>query len=114
VGLTSGAPDGFLHRHVRIVRPTRSATQSEPQLNHWQIEFDTTDQWLNPLMGWTSSRDTAPQISSKFDFDSLESAIAFAEKEGWKYDILQSHDKKLKKKAYADNFKYRPLPKTSN
>lgn len=41
-------------------------------------------------------------------FDTEEQAIAFAKKEGFHYTVLPYHQKKLKAKAFADNFKSVP------
>jgi NADH dehydrogenase (ubiquinone) Fe-S protein 4 len=71
-----------------------------------KIEFDTPNKWVNPLMGWTSTRDTAGQLREMMYFNSLEGAIAFAEREGFAYQVLPYHAKKIKPKAFADNFKW--------
>jgi hypothetical protein len=39
-------------------------------------------------------------------FDSLEEAIAFADKKKLDYTIIEPHVPTPKAKAYADNFKY--------
>jgi hypothetical protein len=57
-----------------------------------------------PLMGWTSSADTRAQL--RLRFDTLEEAIAYAQKEGLMYSVERPHERKVKPKAYADNFKY--------
>ena len=71
-----------------------------------KIEFDTPNKWVNPLMGWTSARDTAQQLREMMWFARLEDATAFAEREGFHYTLLPYHSKKLKAKAFADNFKW--------
>jgi hypothetical protein len=77
-----------------------------------KIEFDTPNKWVNPLMGWTSARDTAQQLREMLYFDSEAEARDFATKEGFAIVVLPSHKKKLKAKSFSDNFKWRGLPKT--
>jgi len=106
-GVVSGLPEGYYKRKVRIVKPAKTAMQSYGE-NHmkWKIQFDSVNKWVNPLMGWTASRDTAPQVN--MEFDSLKEAIAFAEKEGFDYEVLNTNERIRRKKAYADNFRYQP------
>lgn len=61
---------------------------------------------VNPLMGWTSARDTAQQLREMLWFTTEKQAIDFAEREGFHWTILPHHAKKLKAKAFADNFKW--------
>jgi NADH dehydrogenase (ubiquinone) Fe-S protein 4 len=44
-------------------------------------------------------------------FEREEDAVAFAQREGFQYTILPFHAKKIKAKAFADNFKWRGPPK---
>lgn len=44
------------------------------------MRFSRSQQWVNPLMGWTSSRD--PLADMTLRFDSLEAALAFAHQAG--------------------------------
>lgn len=64
-------------------------------------------------MGWTSARDTAQQLREMLYFSTEEQAIQFAEREGFAYTVLPHHSKKLKAKAFADNFKWKGPPKTA-
>jgi hypothetical protein len=57
-------------------------------------------------MGWTSARDTAQQLRETLYFTTEQQAIDFAEREGFSWTILPHHSKKLKAKAFADNFKW--------
>jgi NADH dehydrogenase (ubiquinone) Fe-S protein 4 len=46
--------------------------------------------WENPLMGWTSSGDPlAHQISTTIKFGSKEAAMAFCNKHGWEFEVLE-------------------------
>jgi len=110
VGFTGGAPEEFVRRTCRIYKPSRSATQQGPEYK-WKIEFDSPNKWVNPLMGWTSTRDTAGQLREMLWFDREEDAVGFAQREGFSYTILPYHSKHLKAKAFADNFKWKGPPK---
>lgn len=56
VGITSGAPEQFLKRKVKIYKPARPAGQQMPGPKHWVIQFLNQNVWTNPLMGWTSTK----------------------------------------------------------
>jgi hypothetical protein len=55
-------------------------------------------------MGWTSSADMRSQL--RLRFDTLEEAIAYAQKEGLMYSVERPQERKVKPRAYSDNFKY--------
>ena len=55
-------------------------------------------------MGWTSARDTRTQL--KLRFASREDAIAYAERNGLDYDVIEPHTRRPIIKSYADNFRY--------
>lgn len=59
---------------------------------------------IDPLMGWTSSADTRQQI--KLSFDTKEEAVAYAERNGLPFVILEPERRKPVKKSYADNFRW--------
>ena len=111
-GLASGAPEEFVRRAVRILRPATTACQQGfPGL--WKIEFECTTKWLNPLMGWTSTKDMAGQLVNALQFGSKEEAVAFAEREGFEYEVEPERLPKPVKKSYAENYKCQctqPLP----
>ncbi len=104
-GVVSGLPDGFIRRKVQIYKPCKTSMSSYGDSNttKWTFKFDTTNKWINPLMGWISSRDTATQV--KISFDTVDEAIAFAEKQGFEYTVHQPHERQMKKKSYSDNFR---------
>ena len=90
---------------VRIYKPAKGATQSGfARTRSWLLEFEPTDRKQRErLMGWTSSRDTRRQV--RLAFATLEEAIAYAEKQGLKYAVERSPERKVKPKSYADNFR---------
>ena len=91
---------------VRIYQPPKTAMQSgRARANVWMMEFEpTAARQVEPLMGWTSSADTRAQL--RLRFDTLEEAIAYAKAEGLMYSVEKPRERKIKPKAYADNFKY--------
>jgi len=92
---------------VRIYKPARNAMQSgKGKSGDWVLEH-VADQprTADPLMGWTSSADTRPQV--KLTFDSRELAIAYAEREGLAYTVLpEPATGQVQRKSYSDNFKF--------
>lgn len=93
---------------VRIFRPARTAMQSGEALTHkWVLEFEPTlPRSRDQLMGWTGSADMWRQI--RLRFDTLEEAIAYADRQGYTYTVQMPHRAKRRAKSYADNFRYRP------
>jgi hypothetical protein len=91
---------------ARIYRPAKSAMQSgRANTRRWLLEFEpAAPRETEPLMGWTSSPDTAQQV--RLRFETKEQAIAYAERNGISYQVIEPHDARLRIKAYADNFRY--------
>ena len=55
-------------------------------------------------MGWASSSDTQAQIN--LSFDTLEEAVAYAERNGLAYRVDNPKTRKPVRKSYSDNFKF--------
>lgn len=115
ISLTTGAPSSLrTARRVYIFQPSKSAmTSGRSHINakkSWNLEFDhAQERWENPLMGWISTRDTMNQLGLKFA--SAEDAIAFAQKNGWQFEVREhSEESAWKSKSYSSNFKYSPGP----
>ena len=90
---------------VRIYKPAKTAMQSGVALTHlWVLESEPTRKEVDPLMGWTASRDTMQQV--QLYFHTVEDAKAYAVKQGWRYTIELPHARHVRPKAYADNFAY--------
>jgi hypothetical protein len=91
---------------ARIFKPARTAMQSgEARTKEWVLEFaPASPRAIDPLMGWTSSRDMKAEV--ELAFDSKEEAIAYAEREGLPYQVLEPQPRRQIRKSYADNFKY--------
>ena len=70
--------------------------------------------WENNLMGWTSTADSMDSVMrSHLQFNTKEEAIAFAEKNGWPYDVREPHMRRKERQkrfaGYGDNFRYSML-----
>ncbi len=91
--------------NVRIYKPSRSVMQSGfAKTDDWVLEYEAVSpRKIEPLMGWTSSQDTLNQV--KLNFDSKDDAIAFAQKNGWDFDLIKENLRKIKPKNYSDAFK---------
>jgi hypothetical protein len=91
---------------VRIYQPARNAMQSgRGNTKQWVVQFVApVKREPDPLMGWTSSDNTAHQVVLKFD--TKEEAIAYAQREGYAYVVEEPKAKRLHTRAYSDNFKY--------
>ena len=90
---------------VRIYKPAKTAMQSGvAKTKEWILESEPARKEVDPLMGWTASRDTMQQVQLRFE--TVEEARAYAEKAGWQYTVEKSHERRIRPKAYADNFAY--------
>ena len=91
---------------ARIFQPSKTAMQSgRARTKEWVLEHEpATPREIDPLMGWTSSRDTQAQV--RLEFETREEAIAYAERHGLAYTILEPKLRKTVRKSYADNFRF--------
>ena len=90
---------------VRIYKPAKTAMQSGvANTREWLLESEPTAKEVDPLMGWTASRDTMQQV--ELTFATLDEAKAHAEKNGWQYTVEIPHSRPVRPKAYADNFAF--------
>ena len=90
---------------VRIYKPAKTAMQSgQGNTKEWVLETEPLPKVIDPLMGWTGSRDTMQQV--QLQFATVDEAKAYAEKEGWQYTVEPPNKRHIRPKAYADNFAY--------
>ncbi len=70
---------------ARIFKPAKTARQSGgARTKEWLREFEPASaRDIDPLMGWTSSRDTQAQV--RLEFDTKEEAIDYATRTGLAY-----------------------------
>ena len=88
-----------------IYQPAPSPTQSAPGRREWVLEFEpSSSPEIEPLMGWVGSRDPFAHI--RLRFPDRQSAIEFAEKQGWPYVVQSPPLRRFRPREYADNFKY--------
>ncbi|XP_035496791.1 NADH dehydrogenase [ubiquinone] iron-sulfur protein 4, mitochondrial [Scophthalmus maximus] len=106
ISTVTGVPEEHIKtRKVHIFVPARTAMQSGGNsTKKWKMDFDTRERWENPLMGWASTAD--PLSNMLLSFSSKEDAIAFAEKNGWSYDVTEKRTSKPRVKSYGANFSW--------
>jgi hypothetical protein len=91
---------------ARIYQPPKNAMQSGWAKTHvWVLEFvPSSPRRPDPLMGWIGSADTQAQV--RLTLDTREEAVAYADRNGLTYDVELARPRRVRPKAYADNFKY--------
>jgi len=91
---------------ARIYRPTKTAMQSgRAKTRRWILESIPEQPKLrDPLMGWTGSADMNRQW--RLAFDSRDEAVAYAERKGIDYHIEEPHERRIRPKSYAANFRW--------
>ncbi len=91
---------------ARIFKPAKTAMQSGyARTREWVLVHEPAlPREIDPLMGWTSSADTAQQV--RLEFDTKEEAIAYAERNGIPYALSEPKPRANVRKSYADNFKF--------
>ena len=86
--------------------------QSALPKDRWvmQVEIKDHSQFKHEISGWVSSSDMSNEI--KMTFDRKESAIRYALKNSFNYEIIDPVLQKFKKRSYAQNFikKLTPIP----
>ena len=91
---------------ARIYKPAKSAMQSgEGGTKEWVLEHEpASPRKIDPLMGWTASADMGAQV--RLAFATREEAVAFAERSGIPYRVIEPKLHRQIRKSYADNFKF--------
>lgn len=91
---------------ARIYKPAKTAMQSgSANTKEWVLENEPASaRQVDPLMGWTSSSDTATQV--KLYFDSKDEAVAYAARNGIAYTLSEPKPRKAIRKSYSDNFRF--------
>ena len=91
---------------ARIYQPPKTAMQSGRALTRqWVLEFEpSAPRRPDPLMGWIGGGDTRAQVH--LHFETRDEAVAYAEKNGIPYDLELPQSRRVKPKAYADNFRH--------
>jgi hypothetical protein len=90
-----------------IFKPAKTAMQSgRAKIHEWVLEYEPqSPKVVDPLMGWTGSSDMkADQLSLKFP--TREAAIDYAERHKIAYRVEDQHERRVRPKSYADNFRW--------
>lgn len=111
--IVSGAPKELTtERVVRIFQEAKPATQSgHNNGKFWKLDWDVLgkgNRWENDLMGYQGSSDYMQGTIMKFD--TKDSAIRFAEGQGWSYYLQEPKKRHFRKKEYAMNFDHSTGP----
>ena len=90
---------------AKIFKPSKTAMQSgRAKYNKWILKFlDKKNQLKDNMMGWQGGSSSISQIELKFS--SKEEAVNYAKKNGIDYEVLETRERKVINKSYADNFK---------
>ncbi len=90
---------------ARIFQKSKAVNQSGPaHSGQWVLEFEShAPKRPDPLTGWSGGADTQAQVS--INFDSLEAAQRYAERNNIHYHVVPPAGRKLRIQSYADNFK---------
>ncbi len=91
---------------ARIYKPSRTAMQSgTAKTKAWVLDFEpTAPRVVEPLMGWTSSTDMTSQV--RLRFATREEAVAYCEREGIAYQVIEPKEPARRAISYADNFAF--------
>ena len=92
---------------ARIFKPAKNAMQSgRAQTREWQLDYEPEQaRVIEPLMGWTSSGDMRQELT--IHFDTKEDAVAYCEREGIPYQVIEPKASARRQAAYSDNFAFR-------
>jgi hypothetical protein len=91
---------------ARIYQPPKTAMQSGwAKTLDWVLEFlPETARRPDPLMGWIGGGETQTQV--RLSFATKDEALAYADRNGISYELELPVVRRVRPKAYADNFKY--------
>lgn len=91
---------------ARIYQQPKNAMQSGwAATRNWVLEYEpSAPRRPDPLMGWIGSSDTQAQV--RLLFRNRDEAVGYAEKHGIAYDLELPQVRRVRPKAYADNFRY--------
>ncbi|WP_179378045.1 ETC complex I subunit [Jannaschia marina] len=91
---------------ARIYKPAKTAMSSgTAKTRDWVLDFvPETPRQIDPLTGWTGSRDTQAQV--QLQFESRKEAEDYARDKGIEYVVLRPQARKANLRAggYGENF----------
>ena len=87
-----------------IFKPSKSAMQSGlKNSKKWCLtNKDINESFISSKYCWNGSSNPEKQI--KLFFDDLDSAVNFAKKNNYSFEVMKTNHKILIKKSYAENF----------
>ena len=90
---------------AKIFKPSKTAMQSgRANTKSWSLVLlDDSKVSKDGLMGWHGGTSTVNQV--KLKFSTKEEAIDYANRNNLNYEVLESSERKVISKSYADNFK---------
>lgn len=90
---------------AKIYRPAKTAMQSgKRKTKKWVFEYmPVVKNAPEPLMGWNSGG-TLQQI--RLEFDTQQEAVAYAEKHGIEYELIEPKERLIAPKSYSANFAF--------
>ncbi len=93
-----------MSRMVRIYRQPKPATQSaHGTAKLWVLEFEPKRRReIDPLMGWEAS--SYPDEQVRLTFPSREAAVAYAERNGFLFEVEPEAEVVYRPKAYGENY----------
>jgi hypothetical protein len=95
-----------MSERARIYQPPKTAMQSGwAGTGQWRLEYlPSVQSRPDALMGWDGGGDTQAQV--RLHFATREEAIAYADRHGLSYEVEAPVVRKVRPKAYADNFRF--------
>ena len=87
-----------------IFQPSKSAMQSGlGKSEKWCLSNSTANEsFINSIFCWTGSSNSEKNLT--LFFDTLESAVRYAESKSFKFDVIEPKKRKIIKKSYSRNF----------
>jgi hypothetical protein len=110
VGSSPAAPTTFVTEtafmRARIFQTPKNAMQSgRAKTGDWVLEFEPTSAVrADALMGWAGGSDTQSQV--RLTFSNRDEAVAYADANRLSYEVEIPPARRIKPRAYADNFHY--------
>ena len=85
-------------------QPSKSAMQSGlGKSEKWCLSNSTANEsFINSVFCWTGSSNSEKNLT--LFFDTLESAVRYAESKSFKFDVIEPKKRKIIKKSYSRNF----------
>lgn len=85
--------------------PKNPMQQGNAKTKEWLLEpvLEGDSRFIDSLMGWTGGTDMTQELL--LSFKNQDEAVAYAKAQGMEYEVIKQHEKKVKIRTYADNFK---------